>query len=331
MPQNSLTLAQDILKNRTAIDNELLKELTQKVLDHSTVQKSQELQTLLVEREKIEHEIRNKTQQLQELRKESFETIEKALIEKFDTVNAAHLKYLTQLKIESIDILDVLSEITESAFISALEGGEHIEATINEIARDLTRKTLKDGYLTLERAKKVVSTIVTTAMEIAEAAPNSSQEILRGTLYGTKRGLAQSIRTFKERFDYIPDELQPMQIQNLQQTLKDLQHTDKLFLQIVQEHHHLGSPLIQKELAQLVERMRFDMSDLVNASKDAWSVISKQLATAKKEALQRSQSMLHSKTAIEAKRMGVNIWDVAKSALGAAYSSAKESINKDKK
>jgi len=318
------------LSGLTSLSHETLEELSFATLDYETDQKRQELQQLLTQKEKLELEIRTKTSELQEIRQTTFEAIESALIEKFGTLEPAYQKRLTQLKIQAIDILDLLHEITESAFVAALENGENIEATFTEISRDLTRKTLKDGYLTLDRAQRVVDTIIASAADIAEAAPNFSSEILRGTLYGTKKGLTQSIRAFKERFDYIPDELRPMQIKNMEQTLKDLQHTDRLFIQLVQDQAKLCPASIEKELLYIVERMRPDLSELIMASKDAFTVISKQLAAVRKEAISRGQSVMQSKTAIEAKRMGVNVWDVAKNALNGAISSAKDAMDKKK-
>lgn len=316
--------------NQNDIKHVALEKLVNEVLEMQTLQENQKLQAMLREKERIEQEIKTQTLALQETRQNSFAMIEKALFEKFTEVNPDIQKKLTQLKLESIDILDVLAEITESAFISALESGENLEATFQEIARDLTHKTLRDGYLTLERAKHVIGTIISKASEIAEASPNQAREIFRGTLYGTKKGLTQSIQLFKERFAYIPDELQPLQIKNMEQTIRDLRHTDSLFIQVINEEAKLASPIMQKELLFIVERMRPDLTELINVSVEALNVVSDTLSNVSKEALQRSQIVLKSKAAIEAKRMGVNVWAVAKSAINGAINSAKDAIDQNK-
>ena len=324
------SIGEDLLNHATTLDAQLIEHVVREVLDHTTKEPVKTLQQLLAQKEKLEHEIKLQTQKLQELRQESFTDIEQLLRTHFPTIEAKDLKILTQLKLQSIDILDLLQEITESAFISALENGENLEAAFKEIARDLTYKTLRDGYLTLDRARVVVATIIATAADMAEATPNHATEILKGALYGSKKGLTQAIHTFKERFAFIPDALQPGQIHSMRQTYEDFQHTDTIFLQIVQAQADLSSRHISQTMAQLVEGMRPDLLELITASKETLLIVGDRLSKLGKKAVLKGEKVLHSKAAIEAKRMGVNVWDVAKHALEGAINSAKDAIETKK-
>ena len=328
--KSAQTVIKRYLKDNHELTPELLDSIVTDVLDEVSKKHNTKLQTLLQQKEKLDLEIKKETHLVQEIRQTSFTQIEAVLHQDFEVFTPEIKQQLTQLKLQSVDILDALREITESAFVSALENGENLEATIQEIARDLTLKTLKDGYLSLERAKHVVGTIISTATDIAEAAPNVSKEILRATLYGTKKGLTQAIGLFKERFAYIPTEIQPLQIQNMQQTIKDLRHTDSLFIQVINDEAKETSPMMQKELTYIVERMRPDLSELITVSVEALNIVSDTLSNVSKEALHKGQNVLQSKAAIEAKRMGVNVWAVAKSAIGGAINSAKDAIEQSK-
>lgn len=331
MSNSTQTIVKEHLAKQEGLDLALLTSIVDDVITANTSTQNAKLQELLQAKEKLELEIKAQTAVVHTTREDSFTEIETSLYQELNELEPSVKKQLTQLKLQSIDILDVLTEITESAFISALENGENLEATFHEIARDLTLKTLRDGYLTLERAKHVVGTIISKATDIAEASPNSANNILRGTLYGTKKGLTQSISIFKDRFAFIPDEIQPLQIKHMQQTVSDLKYTDKLFIEAINEQAAETNPLVQKVLLHIVERMRPDLSELINVSKEAIALVSDTLSTVSKEALQKSQTVLQSKAAIEAKRMGVNVWDVAKSALGGAINSAKDAMEKNKK
>lgn len=324
------TIGKRILTGQDELTTPLIQEVVTTVLEETTQDSINDLQKLLAQKDKLEHEIKLHTQRLQELRQENFSEIEQLLRDYFPDIEAKDLKTLTQLKIQSIDILDLLQEITEAAFISALENGENIEASFKEISRDLTHKTLRSGYLTLDRARKVIATIIATAAEMAEATPNHAHAILKGSLYGSKKGLAQSIHTFKEHFSYIPDELEPEQIKSMRQTYEDLQHTDVIFMQIVQAQADLSAAVINKTMSDIVERMRPDLSELISVSKETLTLVGDRLGKLGKKAILRSEKVLHSSAAIEAKRMGVNVWDVAKGAIEGAINSAKDVIETKK-
>lgn len=317
-----------ILSEKKELSDELLYEIVDQTLQKSTQNASDKLQALLTQREKLELEIRQQTQQLQETRQDAFSFLEAALRNRFADIDSHYMKRLTQLKLESIDILDLLTEIIESAFISALENGENIEASFKEITRDLTFKTLRDGYLSLDRARHVITTVVAVSSDMAEATPNMAEEILRGALYGAKKGLTQSIHVFKERFDFIPEEPDSLQIKTLQQAFLDLQHTDKLFIQIIQEQSRHSATIVSEKMMHIVENMRPDLSDLISASKETLNVISERLTKLGKKAVLKGEKVLQSKAAIEAKRMGVTVWHTAKGAIGGAITSAKDAIDK---
>ena len=317
-----------LLSQQSTVSPELVEKVVSTTLESVTQKDVSQLQSLLAQREKIEYEIKLATQKLQEVRQNSFDEIEALLAKHFPGESQSYIKILTQLKLQSIDILDILKEIAESAFITALENDDEIELAFKEISRELTHKTLKDGYLTLDRARQVVSTIMLTASDIAEATPNMADEILKGALYGTKKGLTQSIRRFKERFDFIPEETAPLQMKNMRQTYHDLQHTDVIFLEVVNAQAERASSTINKKLTKLVEQMKPDLSELISVSKETLQVVGEHIAKFSKTAKDRSEQVLNSKTAQEAKRIGSTVWELTKGALEGAIHTAKDAIEK---
>lgn len=322
---------EEILNKNSTLNDEVILEVVNSALGEATKKSSEQLQALLAQKEKLELEIRHKTQELHTIHQTTFESIESSFRDHYEELNPKHLQKLTELKLESIDILDFLSEIIESAFINAIESGINIENSFREITRDITYKTLRDGYLSLDRAKHVISTIVAVASEMAQASPNQATAMLRGSIYGAKKGLTQSIHEFKERFAFIPDEANPIQLENLQQSFDDLQNADTLFIQTIQEQARLTDPTINEAMNQILDKMHSDLSDLVNASKETLVLISDRLAKFGKTAVKKGEKVLQSKVAIEAKRMGINVWDRAKGAVGSAINSAKDAIDKNNK
>lgn len=310
---------------------ELINTLVNQILDEQTTPHMAKLQHLIAQKEIIENEIKIETQKLQDIRQESFDQIELRLKNRFGDIDLSTQKSLSKLKLQSFDILDLLREITESAYILALESNEETTDALMEISRDLTVKTLRDGYLTLDRARSVVGTIISVATELAEATPVHADAILKGALLGAQKGLIQSIEIFKERFAFIPDELRPQQIRNMQKTYQDLQHTDTLFIQVVQAQAEMSSDIINTKLSKHLDELRPELRELIKVSREALLLVGERLAKLGKGAVNRGQSVLKSKAAIEAKRMGITVWDVAKGVVGNAIHRSKEPKNKDKK
>lgn len=330
MSKDTQKLVLKLLDKDKPLSAEIIEDVVNTTLHQTTNKQSAHIQELLVEKERLEQEIKAQTHQLQELRQNTFSDIELALQECYGEIDNRDIKTLTQLQLQSIDILDILCEITESAFIAAIENDENIEASFREITRDLTHKTLKDGYLTLERATLVIEVIISVAADLAQATPNAADEILRGAIYGTKKGLTQSIKIFKEQFVFLPDQLAPRQIKSMQQTYKDLHNTDTVFIQAIQHQADPCESIIKDKMYFILEHMHPELSELVNISKETLLLVGEKLGKFGKKAVVKGEKVLQSKAAVEAKRMGVTVWDVAKGAVGGAITTAKDKMDQKK-
>ena len=284
------------------------------VLDFETASLHDALEELLVQKERIDRQVERKTEQLQEEKHAVFNALESA----FGETTEEAVARLHQVKLQSIDLFDMLEEMVETAIITTLEKTLEIEETIEEISKEITYETLSEGPLETGRIRRVLGSILHSAVGVGEAAPNQAEAILRGTLRGIRSGLVKSIRRLKKQLLFMPEELR---LTESMQT--ELLRTDHLFTQIVLEEALRCDDESRDLLEKLLKEIRYDMGELVEVSKEAVDLMKIQLS----QVLQRSQ-MLNSKTASEAKRMGVSAWMSAKSALGDALQNAKEKIEK---
>jgi hypothetical protein len=77
--------------------------------------------------------------------------------------------------------------------------------------------------------------------------------------------------------------------------------------------------------------MHYDLEELIHISKETAQVMKERFSTLAKTAVKKADTALKSETAKEAKRMGIQAWGVAKTALESAIKSAKGVIEpKDK-
>jgi len=302
-----------------------IKALTTTILDLETKNLQADVETLLAKKELIERSLEKKQHELQESKYAVFNALEDTL-----SSNELALSKLHQVKLQSIDLYDILSEMVESAIITALErdqDGDISETTI-EVIKDITYEAIKEGSLNTIRVRKILSTILISAIDIAEATPNRAEEILSSTLKGMRSGLIHSIDRFKKRLAYMPLEAKHILIEDYDTIIEDLNQTDTLFSQVVITQASQSSQSTKKILEEINREMRYDLEELVHISKETAEVMKDKFSNFAKNAVKKADSALKSPKAEEAKRMGKEAWGVAKVALGSAIKTAKDAIDK---
>ena len=121
-----------------------IKAVTTTILDLETKNLQADVEALLAKKEAIERALEKKQNELQESKYAVFNALE----EKLSSSESALFK-LHQVKLQSIDLYDILSEMVESAIITALErdqDGDISETTI-EVVKDIIFPYSKVGII----------------------------------------------------------------------------------------------------------------------------------------------------------------------------------------
>ncbi len=301
-----------------------LKSIVEAILEIETKTLHDDVQDLLAQKEQIERQLENRTHQLQNAKYLVFNTIEDELATGLPSVE----RDLHQIRLQSIDLFDMLQEMVESAILTTLEKGHDIEETLKEINKEITHETLNEGTMSTVRIRKIIYTILQSAISIAEATPNAAEEILRGTLKGIRAGLIQSIREFKQQLQYVPEELKESLLADYGD-LDELKQTNLVFTQTIQSLSSTTNKTTEELLQKVSKDIHLDMDELILISKETVEVIKDRFNDATKDAIARSSHALNSSdTAQEAKRMGIQAFSAAKTALDSAIKTAKEKIDK---
>ncbi|EDZ63290.1 hypothetical protein SMGD1_1156 [Sulfurimonas gotlandica GD1] len=305
-----------------------IKTIATTILDIETLALKSDVESLLAQKELIERNLEKKSEELQQSKYNVFNAIETQLESKNEALSKLH-----QVKLQSIDLYDFLSEMVESAIITALEKDTDgdIKETTQEVIKDITFEAIKEGSLNTIRIRKILSTILHSAVDIAEASPTKADDILNATLHGMRSGLIRSIDRFKKRLAYMPVEAKHILIEDYDTIMEDLNQTDTLFSQVVQTQASENTQEIRKILLDINKDMHYDLEELVHISKETADVMRERFSSFAKTAVKKADTALKSEAAQEAKRMGKQAWGVAKTALGSAIKTAKGAIdNKDK-
>lgn len=300
-----------------------LKVLSTALLEEETAELQDMLEDLVAQRERIERQITRKRDDLQHLKYTLFNALEKHMGD-----DAAQLEKLHQIKLQSIDLLDLLEEMIESAIITTLEKGSDTEETLHEIIKEITYETLNANVLNAVRIRRILSSILQSALNVAEASPNQAHPILRGTMLGIRSALHKSIEKFRQYLLYVPDEVKALYRDEYQLIENELEQIHTLFDQIVHSLSRNNSPEMIAALKNIGKEIRFDTEELAILSHETVELLRGRLSRLKQGMNDRKNQLLNSVSAQEAKAMGARAWSVAKAAMNDALKGAKEVIDK---
>jgi len=305
-----------------------IKRVTTTLIELETKSLQEEVEALLTQKENIERALEKKADALQEKKYAIFYALEEDVKPKEEVKLTLH-----HIKLQSIDLYDILSEMVESTIITALEKEQDgdIDTSLQNAIKEITFEAIKEGSLNTIRVRKILSTILATAIDIAEATPTKADEILRLTLKGMRGGLLKSIDRFKQRVAYMPLEVKHILIEDYDTIIEDLNQTDTLFSQIILTQASQSSPLLRKMLIEINKDMRYDLEELVVISKETADVIRNRFSGFAKGAVKKADVAMQSPKAKEAKRMGVQAMEAARMVLGSALKSAKDVMEKKEK
>jgi hypothetical protein len=309
------------------VDTHDIENITSELITKRTAKLEEQLEKLLKRKEELERSIEKKSEEIQEKKYEVFSTVEERLQESSTAFAKLH-----QVKLQSIDLYEILTEIVESAIITALEKERDSEFKeyLIETIKEITFESIKEGSLNTIRIRKILSTILAVAIDIAEAEPNKAEDILAATIKGMRYGLIKSIHRFKKRLAYMPVEAKHILIEDYDTIMEDLNQTDTIFAQVVINQASQSSSVTHKILLDINKEMKYDLEELLVVSKETAEVMKSRFANFAKFAVKKADSAIHSPRAQEAKRIGKHAFETAKVVLGSAIKSAKDVIDKNK-
>jgi len=320
-----ISAIEDTKLDKRTLTLQEMRELTSTIINIETITLKDELEALMAKKEAIERELERKAEELQDTKYDIFNVLEDEFSE-----NEAALSKLHQVKLQSIDLYDILSEMVESAVITALEkdsDGDIVEST-TEVIKEMTYEAIKEGSLNTIRIRKILSTILVSAIDVAEATPNRADQILSSTLKGMRSGLIKAIDRFRKKLEFMPVEAKHILIEDYDTIIEDLNQTDTLFSQVVATQAAESNQAIRKILIDLNKAMSYDLEELVHISKETAEVMKARFSSFAKSAVKKADIAMKSEKAQEAKRMGIQAFGVAREALGSALKSAKDAMDK---
>ncbi|MBK1971793.1 hypothetical protein JG677_05195 [Campylobacter sp. TTU-622] len=228
-----------------------------------------------------------------------------------------------------IEMLGILKETAESAFLTTLEKGEDVELTSSEIAKNLVYNAICETNFEKERMLKISSIVLNTAFEIANESIVYAKDLCLGSIKGTQEGITLSIEKFKNSFAY----------KNFQEEIyiksKELIHIEDDFIELLKiESKKQNNPskkivenLLENELDNLFAKLKrfasesreqliFNLNELKKNPKinDFNKFAQRKFYEFKQEILEleKNNEKFNDLNSKKAKKLGIRLWEKAK-------------------
>jgi len=305
------------------------KDLTQAVatlINEIKEEKERDIAELILEIDRLNRKVEHEKESLKTKLKETFDLLEEFANELEKEEKDELIKAIEINKLKALDFLGILKETTEAAIITTLEKNEDIEETIKEITKNLAFETI-DTKVDAKHIKDVSKTILLVAADIASISINYSDEILKGAVFGIKKGILKSIEKFKESIEFTPMEAREIIFENYNKIVKDLENIDDLYISCVKEVANSSEAGIKDKMVILSKELESTIHKLKNVAQEAIDTLRAKFSDLAKEAA--STTSIFKEKAQEAKKLGIRAFMIAKAAIDGAIKSAKDAMNKD--
>ncbi len=312
---------------KKALNSSNLKNSIYNLICEIKREKESHIEELILEIDRLNREIKQEKNDLKEELKKAFLTLEELADELEGEKKDELISAIEVNKLKTLEFLGILRETTEAAIIAALEKNEDIEETIEEITKNLAFETI-DINVDSKHIKDVSKTILLVASDIASVSLNYSDEILRGSVFGVKKGILKSIEKFKETIENTPKEARGFIVNNYDKIIQDLDRVDEVYISCIKDVANSSEAGIKERLLELSNEVGSVVDKLRNSAKEAVELFKERFSTFSKEAA--STTSLIKNRANEAKRLGVRAFMMAKAAINGAIKGAKDAINKEK-
>ncbi|AXP08902.1 hypothetical protein N4T57_01340 [Campylobacter hepaticus] len=231
-----------------------------------------------------------------------------------------------------LEMLGILKETAESAFLTTLEKAEDIELTSWEIAKNLVYNTICEADFEKERILKISNIILNTAFEIANESMAYAKDLCLGVIKGTRDGISLAIEKFKNSLNYTFEEdlilkskeligIEDEFIALLKSEIKNQKNPSKDIIEYLL-NHELDSLFAKFKRMAGETREQFILSlnefkknpkihDLNKLTQKKISKIKQELLEMEKIASEKYKD-LNSK---QAKKLGIRLWEKAKNLI----------------
>ena len=195
----------EALKGEDLLNRQNVANLIQSAGDALSEAKEQYIHRLIYEKEQIERQIYAQKDEIKNDVRALLENMENFiknsdLADKDEILTAIDEKMLCELQ-----MLGILKETTEAAFLTAIEKGDDVKDTVEQIAKNVVLSAINEGEASKERILEIARTVCEAACEIADVDQAFAKELISGAIGGVREALGKRTEKFIEEIKFAPD------------------------------------------------------------------------------------------------------------------------------
>ncbi len=312
--------------------------------------KEQEIYDKITELSKIEKEIEEKKYDLKQTIYDFYNKIEKISDTLDENSKICIEKALSDIKLKEVALLGILKETTEEAILTVLENQKDIEELINQITQNIVFHAVENDEFSKQKLMDVSKTVLDVAVAIADEYQAVAKEILRGTVYGIKNGIAKAINKFNENLEFLPDEIRDSKQEKILFEGLNIIDANSDYIDILKQSANKSNGISKKILENLIDDINPSLNKIIKITANTKENILKRIEQLKEnpkfDALKKNLSQrlydLNLEQKIknikkenmenitkESKKLGTRAWEIAKNAIDNAVKNTKENFHKN--
>ena len=195
----------EILRSEGLLNTKSISNLIQGLSEAKSELKEQHIYKLIYEKEQVEQKILDLKKQIRSELQTTLESIEDFIQNSDFEDKIKILQTIDEKMLCDLQMLGILKESTEAAFLTALEHQEDIRDTIAQIAKNLVFNAINDDKIDKTRFLEVAEVVCETAVNIANIEYRFARWIIVGVLEGTRDGLVKAVEKFIDDIKYVPN------------------------------------------------------------------------------------------------------------------------------
>lgn len=260
------TMFTQSLQNENLASKQNTLEVINGILKAANYRNESEIYQKFYERDEIQKQIEQKTQQLQENVGKIYNTI--AEISADDEAKSA----LEEAKLNNIYLSGILKEVTQEALVTTIEKGEDIKETTSNVIKNLTFRSIRSGSFRKDIFVTITKSVLDATIEISNIDQSHAKELLNGCIIGMKDGISKAVEAFKNDIKFAPDGAEILSMFDLNEANKELNSIEEDFIATLYQYtqnENYSSKIIDEILKNELDSTSAKLTRLIFDAKEA--------------------------------------------------------------
>lgn len=195
----------EILRSENLLNPKSVANLIEGITSAATESKEQFLYKLIYEKERIQKQIDEQIYEIKRTIQGSLESIEEHIKSQEFEDKDKILNAIDDAMLCDLQMLGILRETTESAFLTTIEKGEDVKDTTCEIAKNIVYGAINEGVFSKIRFLEIAEVVIESAVNIANEDHGFAKDLITGAVNGSRDGILKAIEKFKDEMKFSPD------------------------------------------------------------------------------------------------------------------------------